>query len=97
MSEVDRFYERFEAREANGGHVVFTVIEDLLMINTGSICCQFPKDTVIPILDDGGMHGVLRFVDSNYWEMGMTMFIDGEFSNELVMFLQTHTRSRVVM
>ena len=89
--------EKITLKELKGGDIVFTATGELLMIHSDTISCQFPKKTIMPMLDEAVSHGILRLVDKEYWQMGMTIFIKEECLAELVMFLQKHTNSRVVI
>lgn len=90
-------YEKLTIGELKGSEMTLTATEDLLMIHTDTLSCQFPKKTILPMLDETPNHGILRFVDPEYWQMGMTLFVEHKDLVPLVLFLQKHTKSRVVI
>ena len=92
-----RKHETLTVGELKGGYINLTATDDLLMIHSDTMSCQFPIETIVPMLDETPNNGILRFIDPEYWQMGMTLFIEHDDLVPLVLFLQKYTRSRVIV
>lgn len=92
-------YEKVTVHEfLRGGEITFTATDKLIMIHSDTLCCQFPRESILPMVEEvPDTHGILRFIDQTYLEMGMSLFIRHKDLVPLVMFLQKHTKSRVIV